>query len=93
MKCHHCWLPSVTPAALLHAQQKTNVKEKLRHLGLSQAVSGRILEDVHAKGTGRISTAKGKEKFDRSVRVVMEDWHRLVSSERKEPEFVEYLWT
>ena len=35
---------------LCYLHSKTNVKEKLRRLGLSQALSGRILEDIYAKG-------------------------------------------
>ena len=75
---------------LCYLHSKKNVKGKLRRLGLSQALSGRILEDLYAKGTGLLWSSS-KEEFDRRVQVLMEDWHRLESSERKEPEFVEYF--
>ena len=60
-------------------------------MGLSQALIGRIIEDIYAKGTGLL-WSNSKEEFDRRVQVLMDDWHRLESSERKEPEFVEYFW-
>ena len=75
---------------LCYLHSKKNIKEKLRRLGLSQALSGRIIEDIYAKGTGLL-WSNFKEEFDRRVQVLMQDWHTLESSERKEPEFVEYF--
>ena len=75
---------------LCYLHSKKNIKEKLRRLGLSQALSGRIIEDNYAKGTSLL-WSNSKEEFDRRVQVLMQDWHTLESSERKEPEFVEYF--
>ena len=69
---------------------KKNVKEKLRRLSLSQALSGRIIEDIYAKGTGLL-WSNSKKKFDARVAHFMQDWHRIEASERKEPEFIEYF--
>ena len=74
---------------MLLAQQINNT-EKLGHLGLSQALSERILEDLYAKGTGLL-WSYSKEEFDSRVQVLTEDWHRLESPEHNDPEFVEYF--
>ena len=75
---------------LCYLHSKKNVKEKLRRLGLSQALSGRIIEDIYAKGTGLL-WSNSKKEFDARVAHLMQDWHRLEASERKVPEFVEYF--
>ena len=75
---------------LCYLHSKKNVKEKLRRLGLSQALSDRIIENIYAKGTGLL-WSNSKKEFDARVAHLMQDWHRLEASERKEPEFVEYF--
>ena len=62
--------------------------EKLGRLGLSQALSERILEDLYAKGTGLL-WSYSKEEFDSRVQVLTGDWHRLESPEHNDPEFVD----
>ena len=75
---------------LCYLHSKKNVKEKLRRLGLSQALSGRIIEDIYAKGTGLL-WSDSKKEFDPRVAHLIQDWHPLEALERKEPEFVEYF--
>ena len=51
---------------LCYLHNKKNAKEKLRHLGLSQALSGSIIEDIYAKGTGLL-WSNSKKEYDARV--------------------------
>ena len=79
---------SYTRCSVTYAANKCH--RKVRAYRLSQALCEQILKDLYAKGTGLL-WSYSKEEFDRRVQVLMEHWHRLESSEHKDPEFVEYF--
>ncbi|CAH3187551.1 unnamed protein product [Porites evermanni] len=80
---------SYTRCSVTYAANKCH--RKVRAYRLSQALCEQILQDLYAKGTGLL-WSYSKEEFDRRVQVLMEHWHRLESSEHKDPQFVEYFF-
>lgn len=73
----------------LHSQR--NVKAKLKELGISQSLNTKICHDIYAKGSGLL-WSDSKEQFDERVEILLKEWERLESSERRgPPQFATYF--
>ena len=71
-------------ALLCYLHSQRNVKAKLKELGISQSLNTKICRDIYAKGSGLL-WSDSKVQFDERVEMLLEEWERLESLERRGP--------